>query len=187
MSGHYSFPSRPSRRGRQTEGRTSLLRAYEVVIVLSPALEEEAVVAFLDRVKQAIEGTGGSVEGVDRWGRRRLAYEINDQTEGQYVLARFQAESRSGTSELEHLCRISEPVLRHLIVVREETEPARSVGLGVQEAEGAAAPTSVAVDPPAFVNPPAFVAAPVAESAPAAEEDAPAADGAPVGAESESE
>lgn len=157
------------------------MRAYEVVIVLSPALEEEAVVAFLDRVKQAIEGTGGSVEGVDRWGRRRLAYEINDQTEGQYVLARFQAESRSGTSELEHLCRISEPVLRHLIVVREETEPARSVGLGVQEAEGAAAPTSVAVDPPAFV------AAPVAESAPAAEEDAPAADGAPVGAESESE
>lgn len=98
------------------------MRAYETVVVLSTALDEDAMVSFLDRVRGAIESSGGTVEGMDRWGRRRLAYEINGQTEGQYVLIRFVAEPRNGTKELAHLCRISEHVLRHLIVVREDVD-----------------------------------------------------------------
>ncbi len=98
------------------------MRAYEAVVVLSSSLDEDAIVAFLDRVRGTIESSGGMVEGIDRWGRRRLAYEINGQTEGQYVLVRFAAEPKNGTKELAHLCRISEDVLRHLIVVREDAD-----------------------------------------------------------------
>ena len=66
------------------------------------------------------------MDRVDRWGKLRLAYEINHQKEGHYVLLRFNAPPQGGTSELEHLCRISEDVLRHLIVQAVPTSASRA-------------------------------------------------------------
>jgi small subunit ribosomal protein S6 len=92
------------------------LRAYEAVLVLSPNLDEDGISAFVARARQAIEQKGGEVPTVERWGKRRLAYDINHFKEASYVLLRFQAPEAEGTADLEHLCRISEDVLRHLVV-----------------------------------------------------------------------
>jgi len=96
------------------------LRAYEAVLVLAPTLDEDAVVAFLARARQAIEQKGGTVSTVERWGKRRLSYDIRDFKEATYILLRLKANPIGGTEEFQHLCRISEDVLRHLIVVEEE-------------------------------------------------------------------
>ncbi len=97
------------------------MRAYEAVLVLAPTLDEEAVGAFLVRVREAIEHRHGNITAVERWGKRRLAYDIRDCKEAHYILFRFQAEPVGGTDELQHVCRISEDVLRHLIVLELES------------------------------------------------------------------
>ena len=96
------------------------IRAYEAVVVLRPTLDEDQIQAFLDRAAQAVHAKGGTVTAVERWGKRRLAYEIQHQREAHYVLLRFRAPSVGGISELDHLCRIHEDVLRHLIVLEQE-------------------------------------------------------------------
>lgn len=96
------------------------MRAYEAVLVLRPTLDEDGVGAVLERVREAIAAKGGTVRAVERWGRRRLAYEIADQREAHYVLVRFDAPPVGGTSQLQHFCRISEDVLRHLVVRQQE-------------------------------------------------------------------
>ncbi|HNS63623.1 MAG TPA: 30S ribosomal protein S6, partial [Anaerolineaceae bacterium] len=62
------------------------MRQYEVVLILQPELEEAAVTGVLDRVKAWIAELGGSVVKVDNWGKRRMAYLIRKQREGQYYL-----------------------------------------------------------------------------------------------------
>jgi len=101
------------------------LRAYEAVLVLAPTLEEEAILALIARARTAIEGKGGEFTSVERWGKRRLAYDIQHHKEGAYVLLRFQAPAQGGLADLEHLCRISEDVLRHLVVQAVVGAPAR--------------------------------------------------------------
>ncbi len=101
------------------------MRAYESVVVLSPALDEDAIVSYIDRFRAAIEQKGGEVRSVERWGKRRLAYDIQHFKEANYILLRFQAAETGGTSELEHIYRISEDVLRNLIVRAVEGGSAR--------------------------------------------------------------
>ena len=101
------------------------LRPYECVLVLAPTLDEDAVLSLLARARQAIEQRGGLVLALERWGKRRLAYDIAHHSEAAYVLLRFQAPPVGGTAELEHLCRITEDVLRHMIVQAVEGGPAR--------------------------------------------------------------
>lgn len=114
------------------------MRAYEGVLVLSPQLEEDAIVAFLARAEQAIEQKGGKVTSVERWGKRRLAYDIQHFKEATYVLVRFDAPEHEGIAELEHLCRISEDVLRHLVVVAVESHRARPEPVKAPEPAAAA-------------------------------------------------
>jgi small subunit ribosomal protein S6 len=103
----------------------AIVRAYEAVVVLAPTLDEDAVEGFLARARQAVEQKGGQLRSVERWGKRRLAYDIKHFKEGIYVLLRFQAPEPDGTRELDHVCRISEQVLRHLIVRAVEGASAR--------------------------------------------------------------
>ena len=95
------------------------MKKYELALVLSPNLEEEALAAEKDSVKALIERFGGTVENVDDWGKRRLAYEIQKVTEGYYSFITFSAEPTAPT-ELESRMRIKENVLRYLIVAQEE-------------------------------------------------------------------
>lgn len=94
------------------------MRNYEVVFIVNPELDEAALTGLVDRVKAWITDAGGSVAKVDLWGRRRMAYLIRKQREGQYVLVEAQI-APSFTAELERNLRFLEPVMRFLITAVE--------------------------------------------------------------------
>ena len=91
------------------------MRNYELVCVVHPDLDETAFTAVVEKVKGWITESGGSLTKTDVWGRRRLAYSLKKQREGQYVLFEFQIEP-SFSATLERNIRFLEPVLRHLII-----------------------------------------------------------------------
>jgi small subunit ribosomal protein S6 len=91
------------------------MHKYELAIVLKPTLEEEPRKAEFERILGLITRFGGTVEKVDEWGRRRLAYEIQKCNEGFYSFITFTAES-DAPAEIEQRLRIMENVLRYLIV-----------------------------------------------------------------------
>ncbi len=95
------------------------MKSYELAVVYKPSLDEEALKAEAESVKALIERFGGSVEKVDDWGKRRLAYEIQKVNEGFYSFVTFNAET-SAPKEIEARMRIKENVLRYLIVANEE-------------------------------------------------------------------
>jgi small subunit ribosomal protein S6 len=91
-----------------------MARKYELVYIMNPSLGEEAVTAITEKIQALIESSA-TIEKVDVWGRRRLAYEINDQKEGYYVLVYFSAEAEF-PKELERILKITDGVLRYLVV-----------------------------------------------------------------------
>jgi small subunit ribosomal protein S6 len=91
------------------------VRSYELIFIVHPELEGDALTAVTERVTGLVERNGGKVTQIEPWGPRRLAYPIRKQWEGQYVLLRLELESR-GVAGLERDLRLVEPVLRHLIV-----------------------------------------------------------------------
>jgi len=91
------------------------LRDYELVVILSPELDEEDLPAAIDRFSQLIADRGGEVKEIDRWGRRKLAYPIKRFVEGNYLVTQVRLDPNR-TSDVEAGLRISEEVLRHLLV-----------------------------------------------------------------------
>ncbi len=91
------------------------LRDYELVLVISPEVKEEEFEAAIDKVSRFIIGKGGIISDMEQWGKRRLAYPIRHFGEGSYVLTRFKLGPAFG-KELESNLRISEEVLRHLLI-----------------------------------------------------------------------
>ncbi|HEX3000604.1 MAG TPA: 30S ribosomal protein S6 [Armatimonadota bacterium] len=95
------------------------MRDYEVIYILDPVLEDERVNALVENYSNLITNNGGEVVNVDRWEKRKLAYEIKGKREGLYVVMAFRAASEV-RSELDRMMRISEGVIRHMIVRPEE-------------------------------------------------------------------
>tara|TARA_B100000315_G_scaffold148065_1_gene136947 strand:+ start:108 stop:434 length:327 start_codon:yes stop_codon:yes gene_type:complete len=91
------------------------LRDYEMALVISPEVAEEEFEATIDNLSRFITGRGGAISDIERWGKRRLAYPIMRFVEGNYILARFKLKPEFG-KELEADLRISEKVLRHLLI-----------------------------------------------------------------------
>jgi small subunit ribosomal protein S6 len=87
------------------------MRRYEVMVILAPDLEERTVAPSLDTFLNVIRQSGGSVEKVDIWGRRRLAYEINKNTEGIYAVLDM-ACTPEAVAELDRQLSLNESVLR---------------------------------------------------------------------------
>lgn len=137
------------------------MNQYEVMYVVDAALEDSARSELINRFNELVVKNGGEVERVDEWGKRRLAYAINYKTEGYYVLMYIKAPADL-PRELERNLKISESVLRYLVIRYEGELPAkREMNRPVRE--NAEAPVAEA---PA--------AAPVAAPAPVVEEAAPA-------------
>ena len=90
-------------------------RKYELVMVINPKLEEEALEAVIAKYSNLVTNNGGEIIKLDRWGKRRLAYEINHITEGFYTLMKFSGPSTI-SQEMERQFGISDDVIRHLIV-----------------------------------------------------------------------
>ncbi len=91
------------------------MRPYEVMIIFDPGLEEDAIRAAVDRVTELIRARGGTPARVDRWGKRRLAYEIRHQREGYYVLLEVSAEP-AAMAELDRSLSFADDVLRHKVI-----------------------------------------------------------------------
>ena len=89
-------------------------RAYETVFILSTKLDEDATNAMIQKFKDLI-AANGTIDGVDEWGKRRLAYPISKENEGYYVLVNFTSVP-SFTAELDRIYKITDGVLRSLIV-----------------------------------------------------------------------
>ena len=90
------------------------MRNYELVCIFQPELDETAFKGAVDRVSSWVTEAGGNVEKVENWGRRRLAYHIRKQSEGQYVLLNISLDPKAA-SGLERNIRYLESVLRHML------------------------------------------------------------------------
>ncbi|HKE65274.1 MAG TPA: 30S ribosomal protein S6 [Micromonosporaceae bacterium] len=91
------------------------MRHYEIMVILDPSLEERTVAPSLDTYLNVIRTAGGSVEKLDVWGRRRLAYEIAKHTEGIYAVIDLQA-TPAAVAELDRQLRLNESVLRTKVI-----------------------------------------------------------------------
>ena len=88
------------------------MRPYEVMIILDAGLEEDAIRATVDRATQVLQAGGGTVGRVDRWGKRRFAYELHHKLEGYYVLVEASAEP-AAIAELDRMLSLADDVIRH--------------------------------------------------------------------------
>ena len=92
---------------------------YELMVILDPEIDERTVAPSLDKFLNVIRADGGTIDNVDIWGRRRLAYEINKKTEGIYAVVQLTANS-SATVELDRQLKLSEAVMRTKVLRAEE-------------------------------------------------------------------
>jgi len=140
---------------------------YELMVILDPEIDERTVAPSLDKFLNVIRNDGGSIDKVDVWGRRRLAYEINKKAEGIYAVVNFTATSEA-TVELDRQLSLSEAVMRTKVLRAEEgfaQVAAAKKASDEKAARKAAAPSKAA--PEAKVAPATTDAKPAA-AAPAA-------------------
>ena len=95
-----------------------MLNSYETIFIIDGTLDEEGVKSLQDKFTNLI-AANGTVETVDEWGKRRLAYEIKDRTEGFYVLVDFKADA-DFPKELARQYKITEGILRTIIIRKDE-------------------------------------------------------------------
>ncbi len=151
---------------------------YELMVILDPEIDERTVAPSLDKFLNVIRTDGGTVDNVDIWGRRRLAYEINKKTEGIYAVVNYTSTSDASV-ELDRQLKLSEAVMRTKVLRAEQgmAQVAAAKKLADEKAarKGAApakAATAPAEDAPAEKAAPAKVAATPKAAPKAAETDA---------------
>ena len=139
---------------------------YELMVILDPEIDERTVAPSLDKFLNVIRNDGGSIDNVDIWGRRRLAYEINKKNEGIYAVVNFTANS-DATVELDRQLKLSEAVMRTKVLRAEEgfaqvaaakvlaDEKAARKAAAPAKAPAAAAPAAAADKPAAAAEKPA--------------------------------
>lgn len=131
------------------------MRIYEEMFILDPAVTEEQVDSVVAQIEEVVKESGGSVDKVERWGIRRLAYRVQRREEGFYVLAQFSAGSRA-VREIERRLRVDELVLKFLTVRIDEKMKWLEKRKKVREKRAAKRPQASAPAPAA----PAVPAAP---------------------------
>ena len=94
------------------------MNQYEIMYIVK-VMEEEATEAVIGKFEALIANNGGNVVKTDRWGKRRLAYEIQDQPEGYYVLMNFESPT-AAVAELDRVMKITDEILRHMIIKKGE-------------------------------------------------------------------
>ena len=92
---------------------------YELMVILTPEIDERTVAPSLDKFLKVITNDGGTIESVDIWGKRRLAYEIQKKTEGIYAVVNFTATS-AATQELDRQLKLNESIMRTKVLRAEE-------------------------------------------------------------------
>jgi len=136
---------------------------YELMVILDPEIDERTVAPSLDKFLNVIRNDGGTIDNVDIWGRRRLAYEIQKKSEGIYAVVNFTATSES-TVELDRQLKLSEAVLRTK-VLRAEEAVARATAVRADDEKRAARKAAAAAKSP--VKPVAAAPTAASDAAPA--------------------
>ncbi len=95
------------------------MRNYEGVFIISPDLSSEASKGVVTQVQELVSKNGGRVDGLQEWGKRRLAYKIHKKHEGNYVIMNFQLDSNQA-KKLEQGLRLNDHILRYLLVNKDD-------------------------------------------------------------------
>lgn len=95
------------------------MRKYELMYIIKPELDEEQTNAVIEKFSTLITDNGGEEPSIDKWGKRRLAYEIKDYREGFYVLVNFMGVPDTA-QEIDRVMKISDDILRFMILSKEE-------------------------------------------------------------------
>ncbi len=137
------------------------MREYELMVILDPDLDERAVAPTLDKFLKVVKDDGGTIDKVDIWGKRRLAYDIKKRSEGIYAVVMMTTRPETA-KELDRQLGLAEVVLRTKLL-RPEPKPApRAAKAPKAKSAPAAAPAAATPAPPAAAPPaPATPAAPV--------------------------
>lgn len=147
---------------------------YELMVILDPEIDERTVAPSLDKFLNVIRTDGGTIDNIDIWGRRRLAYEINKKTEGIYAVVNFTAASTT-TDELDRQLKLSEAVMRTKVLRAEAGFAQVAVAKKIAEEKAARKAAAPAKTPAPATKAPAAAPKASAEEAkaPAAETEAP--------------
>jgi small subunit ribosomal protein S6 len=138
---------------------------YELMVILDPEIDERTVAPSLDKFLNVIRNDGGTIENIDIWGRRRLAYEIKKKAEGIYAVVNFTAKSETSV-ELDRQLKLSEAVLRTKVLRTEEAVARVAAHTAEEEAKAARKAAAIAKKPAAPVVAKPVEAAPAADVAP---------------------
>ena len=97
------------------------MRTYEIMYIVRPNIEEDAKKALVERFNGILSSEGSEVLEEKDWGKRRLAYEINDFKEGFYNIVRIKTDNNKSTDEFQRLAKINDDIIRY-IVIREDQD-----------------------------------------------------------------
>ncbi len=97
----------------------TVMRKYEIMYIIRPNIEEEAKKALVERFNTILTENGAELAESKDWGKRRLAYEINDLRDGYYMIVKVNAEA-AAVQEFDRLAKISEDIIRHIVIKEEE-------------------------------------------------------------------
>ncbi len=100
--------------GRLDQKEVTVMRKYEIMYIIRPNIEDEAKKALVERFNTILTDNGAELTEVKEWGKRRLAYEINDFRDGYYMLLQVQSEA-AAVQEFDRLAKISEDMIRHMV------------------------------------------------------------------------
>jgi small subunit ribosomal protein S6 len=106
------------------EGKETSLRAYELMIIFDPDLDDAGIQGMLNRIGEMVGAGTGKIASTDRWGRRKIAYQMNKRSEGYYVVLEITTEA-NGLPEVDRALRLSDGVLRHKVLRLPPKEAAR--------------------------------------------------------------
>ena len=118
------------------------MNEYEILLMLDAELAEDKANEVIARMRESVEKDGGSWDGHEPWGRRKLAYEIGHKGEGSYHLLQFTCDAPT-LDEVSRVLRIDDGVMRHLATRRIEGSPARPVAVGAPTREDAGSASDV--------------------------------------------
>ena len=97
------------------------MKAYELLYFVAPNIDEDTRANITKRIETAVAQGNGTIDNVDNWGKRKLAYEINGLTDGDYTLVDFHADP-AAVAELDRVLRLTDAVVRHMIVKRTDRD-----------------------------------------------------------------
>jgi len=100
------------------------MRKYELMLAINPQFEEEELTSLIEKVKKIISKEKGEVTNINKWGKRKLAYEIKDFTEAIYVVMKFNIDELS-ISEFERVLKLEEKIIRYLLTLQKEEKPVK--------------------------------------------------------------